>query len=151
MITFKNAQETKVFVFNFKNEIIETTYADHVLESIDECTHSTGVVAKYQSIEIEKEDGSIGFATANFSSNQRGYSIDQEFETEEEANDAWFSKIERNDFQRDDQRSTAYYNSYDEALKARAEDVLAYDFNISNEVALSIAKKEQILIKANRI
>lgn len=147
MTTFKNAQETTVFVFDNKNQIIETTYADHVLESADETTHSTGV---RRCLDVEElENGN--FAVVSRNCFEPGFKIKMEFDNLDDANDYWFNQIEKSDFQRDDQRNTMYFSYYEDALKNRAEDVLAYDLRVSNDTALSIARKEQILIKAGRI
>lgn len=179
-MTFNEAKKTDVFVFDYKNQIVKTTYAEHVLESADECTHSTGVRRKldveeilidiyknidgieinqrqYDKLTEEEQDscvllgeGSI-FAVITRNSYKNGYSIEQEFDNEDEAQDYWFSSIENSDFQRDDRRSTFCFSFYKEALKDRAERVLVYDLNVSLDTAMSIAKKEQILIKAKRI
>lgn len=182
MTTFKDAQETTVFVLNYKLEIEKTTYADHVLVSLDECTHpigimptldvkeiqSDGYVNKSDSYKILKEEdfdelsdeeqegyffseeAITTYAVVSYRSNVRGFQVVQEFDTEEEANNDWFARIEKYDFARDDQRNTSFFYSEEEAINDRAE-YYACDNNVSVDVAKSILRKMDILRKKGRI
>ena len=131
-MTYKEATELKAFVFNHKGDIEETNYAEHVLQSQDECTHHTGVMPTYsvQEIENEQENENGTFemqtvwATVSRNSRQRGYSIDKEFDTEEEANNYWFNQIEKSDYQKDDQRDTSFYYTWTEIAQVLAEKEL---------------------------
>jgi hypothetical protein len=178
--TCKEATELKGFAYNENGEIEATTYAEHVLRSASECTHHTGIMPCYSVEEItgdiyktaageeitedqyndlseEDQDecvylgeGTIKWATVSRSSHQRGYSIDQEFETEDEASDYWFNQIEKYDFDRDDRRDTSFFYTIEEANNDRAQRI-ADEFNIDLEVAKSVFKKHSILKANNRV
>lgn len=140
-----------VFVFDFKNQIVQKTYADHVLESIVECTHHTGVMPTLKVEELVKENGELSYAVVSRNSRDLGFSIDQEFETEDEAKDYWFCRLE-NTFLADDSRDISYYSNYQDAIIYRALDVLKCKYpRLCDEVLISIAKKEQLLLQKGRI
>lgn len=129
-MTYKEATQTKVFVFDFNGDIVETTYAEHVLQSREECTHHTGVMPclsveeldhDWNSIEEDSDFSQPRWAVVSRNSYQRGFKIEIEFETEDEANDYWFSQIEKYDFAKDDQRSTEFFDTWAEAAQALAE------------------------------
>ena len=151
IMTYKEATELNGFVFDHNGDIVEANYAEFVSESQSECTHHTGIIPKYSVEEItgdiykdaageeiaedqyndlSKEDqdectylgeGVVCYATVSRNSHQRGYSIDQKFDNEEDANNYWFSQIEKYDFAKDDQRDTSFYNTWEEAVQVLAE------------------------------
>ncbi len=149
-MTYKEAVQLNGFAYNEYGEIEATTYADHVLRSQKECTHHTGIMPCYSVEEIESEEGEVTYATVSRSSHSRGYSIDQEFETEDEANNYFFNQIEKYDFDRDDQRNTEFFSTMEEANESIAQRY-ADDNSVAFNVAVSILRKIDILKANSRI
>lgn len=73
-----------------------------------------------------------------------------EFETEEEAEDYIFQKTYEYDFQKDDQRDTVFWESYDEAMQeliARIADSLNVDYSVAESIMRRKAMLADLRIK----
>jgi hypothetical protein len=124
----KEAKETIVFVLNFNGEIEETTLYDHVTESAEETTSPRGVMTKlfvdnyveYFDRGLEEESKEVWALKQWGFSGKSPAKIIATFDTEEEANDEWYTRVYNFDFQNDDQRDTSFF-----LTRAEAEQHLA--------------------------
>jgi hypothetical protein len=152
-ITAQEARTTKIFVIE-NGKVIETTLFDHVCESAEETTSPRGVMHKLFIDEIEEEIyGEIGteklidakeydslaeedqesynyfgsivkYALRKWLPNGKVQTIDV-YEKSEDADDEWFDRTYKFDFQPDDQRDTSYWYTREDAdaeLKERLQN-----------------------------
>jgi hypothetical protein len=121
ILSAQQARETKIFVIE-NEEITETTLFDHVCESAEETTSPRGVMTKLfiQEKDVEvKSDDIDGHCVQKYDlriweSNGCARVIDT-YDTEEEAQDEWYTRTYNHDFLPDDQRDTMYWNTREEA------------------------------------
>lgn len=138
------ARNTKIFVIE-NGQVVETTLFDHVCESAEETTSPRGVMHKlfveektgilykcgdtgrtiteltYDELDEEAQgnfsiegQGIIAWELRKWEANGRVRIIDT-YETEQEANDEWYTRTYNYDFLPDDQRDTQYWNTREEA------------------------------------
>src|ERR1043166_3489348 len=111
-LSAKQARNTKVFVINsYKNEVEETTLFDHVAESAEKTTSPRGVEHK---VFVRQDEEAGTWELCRWEPNGSARVIDT-YNTEEEANDEWYTRIYNCDFMPDDQRDTQYWNTPEEA------------------------------------
>lgn len=115
----KEAKETIVFVLNYKGEIEETTLYDHVTESAEKTTSPRGVMTKLfveettitdYNYDKEQDEDKTVWAVKMWGIHGSGPAkVVATFETEEQANDDWYTRTYNYDFQSDDQRDTSFF------------------------------------------
>jgi len=129
------AKKTTVFVINCKGEIEETTLYDHVMESADRTTSPRGLmpVIFVEETTIINDDAGDDNEDAWFFEpvwavkswkhmNQFSQpTVIADFATKEEAEDAHYTYIYNDDFQKDDQRDTFFFTTREEAEKMLAD------------------------------
>jgi len=161
--TAKEAKETTIFVLNYKNEIEETNLYDHVMRSNNETTSPRGVepIKFYEEVgdnwryketkqDVDPEDEDVKGSDIEeyslFIVYKWYFGKKQEqarFESEEEAEQYLFEWVYDYDFQTDDQRSTHWFDTFEEA-----EEELAEKQGLDVEVYRSIERKRLIVEEA---
>jgi hypothetical protein len=115
-ISAQQARNTRIFVINnYKMEVEETTMYDHVRESAEETTSPRGVMPKLFVEEVDNGEA-IVYELRQWQPNGRARTVDT-FDTEEQAQDEWYTRTYNYDFMTDDQRDTMYWLSFEEAEK----------------------------------
>jgi hypothetical protein len=109
-LTAAEAEQLTVYAFNYNGDIVETTLYDHVMESADQTTSPRGVMTKLFIDELEDNTYSLRLWRG-----QQWVEIEQPFDSYEQAKTARFQHIFRDDYQRDDQRDTAFFYTREEA------------------------------------
>jgi len=163
--TAKEARETTVFVRDYNGAIEETNLYEHIMRSNNETTSPVGVmpIKFYEEIDgyyrhketgedIDLNDDSVE------SKDIERYSLfivykwyfqkKQEvarFETEEEAENYLFEWVYDYDFQTDDQRSTQWFDTFEEA-----EEDLAEMEGLDVDVWRSIERKRKLVEECNK-
>ena len=119
----QKAKDTKIFVIE-EGKIVETTLYDHVVASADEVTSPRGIMTKIFVEEFQEPSGKLEDTTMWALNEWNGSKIKtlDVYDTEEEAEDEWFSRIYKYDFSRDDQRDTRFFHTMDEAQMQLEED-----------------------------
>jgi hypothetical protein len=124
LLSALEARNTKIFVIE-NGEVVETTLFNHVIESAEETTSPRGVMHKMfiDEIDVEEfdsEDQYVGttqrYILREWQANGRSRELDR-FNSEEAANDEWYTRTYNYDFTPDDQRDTRYWFTRDEAEK----------------------------------
>lgn len=124
MTTAQEARDKKIYVIE-NDEIIQTTFYDHVIASARETTSPRGVMYKlfYDEVDVELFDDEgdyIGTTSEwilkEWLGGQKAIEVGR-FGTLEEAENEWFDRTYKFDFLPDDQRDTQYWDSEAEARK----------------------------------
>jgi hypothetical protein len=152
MKTALQAQNTEIFVIE-DNKVEKTNLYDFVMISASETTSPVGIMPH---MHIRHEDYFCRYGRLNSVNNDEGHyevwlwghsgngsTFVQEFETESEAEDFIFERTYLYDFEKDDQRDTCFYESYEEANEERIR-LYAESNRIDLDVAESILKHEEI-------
>lgn len=119
-LSAQQARNTVIFIFNnYTNKIEETTLYDHVIESAEETTSPRGVEHKMFIKEVEGEEN-FYYELREWMPNGKSRLLGT-YDTEEAANDEWYTRTYNYDFMPDDQRDTMYWNTREEAEVALQE------------------------------
>lgn len=149
MTTVKEAQETTIYIVNRNNMIEETNLYDHVMnfESENKLTSEY-----HEDEEIDEETGTITdngkWRLRYHRVNRPSHLLDEEFETEEEADDEIFDRIYRIDFERANE-DTLYFYSEEEARRDIIY-VMSGEFDIDKDVAANIYRKQVIVFEERK-
>lgn len=167
-ISAKEARGQEIFVIETKRGelVVESTNLyDFVMISMEELTTRDGVQGKYFVNEKEQDCScydeedecfdsdcekclghgfEIVYNAMSWNRGNRGAEILDTFDTEEEADDYIFDRVYKYDFSSDDQRSTTYYSTEEEAKEAIIK-MLADDWGVDVDVVESILRKKEIV------
>jgi hypothetical protein len=129
----KMTQSAKQFrstvIFFIENGKIESdSLYNFVIESAEECTSPRGIMTKifveeFEEVEDHEEYGIVTvqkWGLFNWLAGQKKTLVES-YDTLEEAEDEWLTRIYKYDFLEDDQRDTMYYASIEEAQKELSE------------------------------
>ena len=136
-MTAQEAKNQLIWVLGENNVFLQTTYFEHVMESLDRVNGPKGMHPEIFCRENE-EDGTFEVVATE----PRRFRVLETFPTEEEAETEVFQRVEKYDFVEDDQRDTWYAETLEKGIQQHAK-VVADELEIQYEAAKSFLQHAQ--------